>query len=58
MTIAEQFADLAQRVSVDAAHIECSPEEYRSGLHDIIEILWVDIRASEDTDPHDDPDDN
>lgn len=47
MTSDEEFEALAQDVSQRAASVECSPETYRNGLRDIINLLESDITASE-----------
>ncbi len=48
-SIDDQFEEIAQRVSREAASVKCSPEDYRAGLRGIIETLKTDIRASEET---------
>ena len=47
----KEFNALATRVSQEASAIECSPMEYREGLEYIIDMLKLDIRASEETSP-------
>jgi hypothetical protein len=53
-TAEDDFDDLAQEVSRLAAKVQCSAEDYRAGLRAIIEVLKVDIRASEETSGGDD----
>lgn len=44
----QEFEELAERTSQEAARILCSVGEYQSGLRTIIYVLQTDLRASQE----------
>jgi hypothetical protein len=46
----QKFQQIAEDLLAETGNVDCSPEEYREGLHMIIDDLKMAISASEEVD--------